>query len=181
MDVAPERDLTVNWRSISLLIKNKVEPDSEYYEPVSATHNMLRVMEAMRAAGAEAAIGDLYTDLGQRIHHRQQLMDIDLAAAVAATGADRSLAEAANDASFDDAVRAETEAGLALVGEDVGTPIVAIETEPGSWQGYFGPVISPAPTGEAALRLWDNLVGLMEFPELFELKRTRNVGPIFAE
>ncbi len=43
----------------------------------------------------------------------------------------------------------------------------------------FGPVISPAPKGEAAGRLWDGFALVCEYPGFFELKRSRTVGPIF--
>ena len=37
----------------------------------------------------------------------------------------------------------------------------------------FGPVITPAPTGEAAMRLWDLTVGWREFPHLYEMRRPK--------
>ena len=61
-----------------------------------------------------------------------------------------------------------------MVGEDVGTPVVAI-----NGRGYFGPVITPAPKGEEALRLFDGLVLLTSVEGFYELKRTRTSGPIF--
>ena len=54
-EVAPERDLKVNWRPISLLFKNNPAPDSEYYAPVLKTHKMLRVMEAVMASAQSIA------------------------------------------------------------------------------------------------------------------------------
>ena len=44
---------------------------------------------------------------------------------------------------------------------------------------FFGPVVSPAPKGEAAGLLWDGCVLVANTPGFFELKRTRRVGPIF--
>ena len=64
--------------------------------------------------------------------------------------------------------------GIALVGEDVGTPVVAF-----NGQAFFGPVVTPAPKGEAAGRLWDGVVLVSEFDGFYELKRTRNADPIF--
>jgi hypothetical protein len=43
----------------------------------------------------------------------------------------------------------------------------------------FGPVITPAPKGEAAGRLWDGLVLVTEADGFFELKRTRDRKPSF--
>ena len=56
--------------------------------------------------------------------------------------------------------------------------LITVETrEP---VAFFGPVVSPAPTGEAAGRLWDGVLAVAGTPGFFELKRTRDVGPIFA-
>jgi len=43
----------------------------------------------------------------------------------------------------------------------------------------FGPVVSPAPKGEAAGRLWDGLVLVAGTDGFFELKRTRTRKPSF--
>ena len=44
---------------------------------------------------------------------------------------------------------------------------------------FFGPVVSPAPKGEAAGRLWDGCRLVAGTSGFFELKRTRTVEPIF--
>jgi hypothetical protein len=46
-------------------------------------------------------------------------------------------------------------------------------------EAFFGPVVSPAPQGEAAGRLWDGCVLVAGTPGFYELKRSRTVGPIF--
>jgi hypothetical protein len=56
----------------------------------------------------------------------------------------------------------------------VGTPVVAVDGV-----AFFGPVVSPAPKGEAAARLWDGCVLVAGTPGFFELKRSRTVGPLF--
>ena len=60
------------------------------------------------------------------------------------------------------------------VGVDVGTPVIRIRG-----RAIFGPVITPAPKGEAAGRLWDGLVLVTEADGFFELKRTRDRKPSF--
>ncbi len=67
-----------------------------------------------------------------------------------------------------------TSARIDLVGDDVGTPVVAV-----NGVAFFGPVVSPAPKGEAAGRLWDGCVLVAGTEGFFELKRSRTVGPIF--
>ena len=61
-----------------------------------------------------------------------------------------------------------------LVGDDVGTPVVAVDDV-----AVFGPVVSPAPKGAEALRLFDGVVAAASIEGFFELKRTRTRGPRF--
>ena len=60
------------------------------------------------------------------------------------------------------------------VGSDVGTPVLHI-----NGKALFGPVISPAPKGEQAGRLFDGFALVTEYDGFYELKRSRTVGPIF--
>ncbi len=71
------------------------------------------------------------------------------------------LADALDDTSLDDEIRAETEEALALTGRDVGTPILHFHPPDGT--AFFGPVISRLPSPEDAGRLWDHVIGLAEF------------------
>ena len=68
---------------------------------------------------------------------------------------------------FDQDLRDSTKAALDLVGSDVGTPVIAVEGV-----AFFGPVITPAPKGEDALKLWDGVVAAASVPGFFELKRS---------
>ena len=43
--------------------------------------------------------------------------------------------------------------------------------------GFKGPVMAPAPTGEAALRLWDAIQVLSQEPGFFEITRPRTNKP----
>ena len=60
------------------------------------------------------------------------------------------------------------------VGYEVGTPVISVDGV-----AFFGPVITPAPKGEAAGRLWDGIMVVAGTPGFFELKRTRDVPPLF--
>jgi hypothetical protein len=62
---------------------------------------------------------------------------------------------------------------------DVGTPVIHVPGENGETVAFFGPVVTPAPKGEAAGKLWDGTVLVASTPGFYELKRTRDVGPIF--
>ncbi|MDR1386401.1 MAG: disulfide bond formation protein DsbA [Propionibacteriaceae bacterium] len=146
-----------------------------------------RTMETVAWYGARAAIQvelaagpdslrDFYTALGRRYHDldqpravetiRQALLELDLDPAIA----ERSLTDA-----FDDQLRLSHHQGMDPVGTDVGTPVLRV-----NGMSLFGPVISPAPTGEEAGRLFDGVAAVTAYPGFFELKRTRTVGPIFG-
>jgi hypothetical protein len=60
---------------------------------------------------------------------------------------------------------------IRIVGDDVGVPILVFDGA----VGISGPVMSAAPTGAAALALWDHVVGLAAIPGVYELERTRAV------
>lgn len=174
--VAPHRDLDVEWLPISLLVKNDLKPGDRFFDECSRTHGMLRVVESLRAAGHAERIGELYTELGRHLHVRED--EPDLAAILTGLGLDVAHAAAAEDERFDAAIRAAMDDGLALVGDDVGTPIIALTRADGSRMGLFGPVITELPDLEASLRLWDGFVAMTEIDGFFELKRTRNASPV---
>lgn len=55
------------------------------------------------------------------------------------------------------------------VGTESGSPVLAV----GDGPAWFGPVVSPVPTGQAATDLWQGLVTLSTVPQFSELKRGR--------
>jgi hypothetical protein len=180
LEIAPERDLEITWEPISLLFKNDPAPDSAYYAPVAGTHRLLRVMEAVRAAEGDRAIDELYVEFGRRIHHDRE-RDFAAADALRAVGLDEAHAGAADDESWDRVIRERMDAGLALVGNDVGTPIMAWHTDDGREVGIFGPVITKVPEAKDAIALWDSVTQLASLPDFWELKRTRTARPEFGE
>ncbi len=184
-EVADKRNLNITWQPISLLKKNQPAPDSDYFGPVNATHNMLRVMESVRAAEGDDAFFRLYWELGTRIHHDKD-RDFPMVDALEAVGLDVSHAAALDDESFDAEIDTRMSAGLALTGDDVGTPIIALDGPVGDGGeaervALFGPVITKAPTGDLAVELWDAFTTMASVPGFWEVKRTRTQGPDFGE
>ena len=179
-EVASERNLNVKWQPISLLFKNNPPTDSPYYDAVVGTHGQLRVMESIRAAEGDDAVFGVYWDFASRIHHDGD-RDFDIAKALEELGIDPEHAKAATDESWDAEIRSRMDEGLALVGTDVGTPIIALDRSDGERVGIFGPVITRAPKGEEALKLWDGMIAMMDIDGFWELKKTRTERPEFGE
>ncbi|MFT7650633.1 MAG: hypothetical protein ACI8Y4_005407 [Candidatus Poriferisodalaceae bacterium] len=179
-EVAEARDIEILWQPISLLFKNEPAEDSAYFAPVQKTHNMLRVMESVRAAEGDAPIFKLYWELASRIHNDGD-RDFDIADVLESVGLDRSYATALTDEAWDAEIRTRMDAGLALVGTDVGTPIIAWERSDGKNIGIFGPVISRAPKGEDALKLWDGMMLMGDVDGFWELKKSRTDPPEFGD
>ena len=178
-EVAPERELNILWQPISLLEKNQPEPDSEYYAPVKYTHGLLRVMESLREAEGDDAVFPLYWEYGRRIHHDGD-RDFDPVDALKAVGADERHAEAMDDESWDGVIRERMGEGLALAGDDIGTPLIAFENTGGEKVALFGPVITRVPPREQSLTLWDGFVMMATIPGFWEVKRTRTERPDFG-
>jgi predicted DsbA family dithiol-disulfide isomerase len=175
-EVTAVRDVSVEWRLMSLRMLNEGRPG---YDPAKAHSHAFglraqRVAAAAREHGADA--GDLYSALGTLLHVRQRPKDDDtLAAALAVAGLDEALLKVADDEAYDAAVRADHDEGLALVGLDVGTPIIEVDG-----QAVFGPVVTPAPKGEDAGRLWDGVRLVLVPAGFFELKRSRDREAVFT-
>ena len=97
-----------------------------------------------------------------------------MAEALDELGLPASLADAAHSEEFDEALAASHYAGMEPVGNDVGTPVIHY-----NGLAIFGPVVTPAPKGEAAGRLWDGVLLCTGTEGFFELKRTRDRRPSF--
>jgi hypothetical protein len=180
-EVAPHRDVHIEWKPISLKVRNEAkELDPGYAERVQPamdrSFGLLRVVEALRAAGHGDLVRPVYVEFGRHFHHgeRGDGLTFDVAEALERAGADPAFAEAYDDDRWDEAVRASTAEAEAAAGDDVGTPVIAWEVD-GRWKGFFGPVIPSLPDTEQALRLWDGFVMVVETPGFFELKRNRDV------
>ncbi len=178
-EVAPERDLSILWQPISLLEKNQPDEDSEYYAASARTHGYLRVMESLRSADGDDAVFPLYWEYGRRIHHDQELV-FDPAEALKAIGADEVHAAAFDDDGWDETIRTRMDQGLALAGDNIGTPLIGFTDDDGEKVALFGPVITRVPSKEQALRLWDGFVFMATVPGFWEVKRTRTERPDFG-
>ena len=167
-----QRDITVTWRFFSLEEVNRQEGKKHPWErPWSYGWSMLRVAARLRREedGNDAVdrfyavAGRMLHEDGAKVHTPEGVEEV-----LRQIGRDPGLvAEAVADPSTSEEVRADHQRVLDLSGYGVPTMVIDGSTP------LFGPVVTPAPTGPAAGRLWDLVAGWAEFPHLYELRRPK--------
>lgn len=175
VEVADARHLTVYWRTFSLTLLNESDEQRERHKVRNDFGTrVMRVIEALRDGGRNDDIGRLYTELGTRIFTQDAKRTQEtLVDAARAAGVDDCL-DPGDDPRWDAAITSSLDEALSLAGQGIGSPVIAVGTPK---LGIFGPIVSPAPTGQEALKLWDAVVTLACQANFFELKRGRMTGP----
>ena len=176
-EVAKYRDLEVTWKvmSLSVLNEDKDVPDS-YRSFFPRALRYTRLVTAVKELHGQEYVKPLYDALGTRIHPGgSKDPDTVIPEALAEVGLPAELVEYSLTDEFDPQMRASHFDGIERVGQEVGTPVIAVEGV-----AFFSPVISPAPKGEEAVRLWDGTVAVASYPGFFEIKRSRTADPIFS-
>jgi protein-disulfide isomerase-like protein with CxxC motif len=171
------RDADVRFHVMSLAVLNEKNEVPEHYKELMAqAWKPVRLLIAAEQAHGNEVVEPLYSAIGRR-YHVEGIKDLSviLPEALAEAGLPADLINATTDESLDTALRASHHQGMDPVGMDVGTPVIHINGE-----AIFGPVITPAPKGEAAGTLLDGVIAVMSIPGFYELKRTRTSGPIFS-
>lgn len=177
LEVEKVRDVEVAWHVMSLSVLNEGRDDisDEYRERVEKAWGPVRVLTAAAQKHGNGVLGDLYTAMGVLLHH-EKVSDLTevITRSLAAAGLEPELAEAATGTEYDEELKASHDDGISRVGQEVGTPIMAL-----NGTAFFGPVITRVPTGEVAGKLFDSAVGLASYPYFFEIKRSRTESPQF--
>jgi 2-hydroxychromene-2-carboxylate isomerase len=175
-EVSNYRELDVTWKIMSLTVLNENNEVSESYSAFfPRALRYTRLVTAVKELHGQAFVKPLYDALGTRIHPgRSKNPDEVIPAALEEVGLPAELARYSEGDEYDEQMRASHFDGINRVGQDVGTPVIAV-----NGVAFFGPVISPAPKGEQAVALWDGTVAVASYPGFFEIKRTRTVEPIF--
>ena len=176
MEVEQVRDVEVTWSVMSLSVLNEGRDlPEDYRSMMDSGWGPVRVIIAASLEYGDKVVKPLYDAMGTLIHlggERDYAKVV--ASALDEVGLAPELADFAESDAHDTELRASHQRAMDLVGDDVGTPVISVDGE-----AFFGPVVSPAPRGEAAGLLWDGCLLVSRTPGFFELKRSRTVGPIF--
>jgi 2-hydroxychromene-2-carboxylate isomerase len=170
-DVRAQTGLTVDWRFFSLEEVNRAEGKKHPWErPWSYGWSLMRIGALLRRRDP-AALDSWYSRIGAELHEhggkphepgvaRRLLDELGLGGA--------TLDAAMADLTTHDDVRTDHERVLAAGGYGVPTLFFP------DGQCLFGPVLIDPPAGERALRLWEVVTGMLEFPHLYELQRPKS-------
>jgi 2-hydroxychromene-2-carboxylate isomerase len=176
LEAAAVRDLDVRFHVMSLAVLNENrELSPEYTEFMRTAYRPVRVLIAAEERHGNSVVETLYSAMGTRRHVRQEKDWGDvISKSLADVGLEADLAVAAEGTEFDARLRASHAEGMDPVGYDVGTPVIHVDDV-----AFFGPVITPAPKGEAAGRLFDGVMLVASTPGFYEMKRSRIDDPSF--
>jgi 2-hydroxychromene-2-carboxylate isomerase len=170
------RPVDVRWHVMSLAVLNEGRDlPAEYQDMMKRAWGPVRVVIAAQQLHGDDVVKPLYDAMGTRLHPKG-IKDYNqvIVESLADVGLPAELAAYATSEAYDDQLRASHEAGISKVGQDVGTPVIAVDDV-----AFFGPVVTPAPKGEAAAKLWDGVLLVAGTPGFYEIKRSRTLGPIF--
>lgn len=176
LEAATVRDLEVSFHVMSLAVLNEGrEMPEAYQEFLERAWAPVRVLIAAEQRHGNEIVEPLYSAMGRRIHPgANKDLERVIAESLEEVGLDPGLAGAATSTDYDEALRKSHAEGMDPVGYDVGTPVIHVGDV-----AFFGPVITPAPKGEDAGRLYDGVMSVARTPGFYEMKRSREAGPVF--
>jgi protein-disulfide isomerase-like protein with CxxC motif len=183
LEVEKVRPVEVHWHVMSLAVLNEDKLDElpeQYATFLRDAWGPVRVVIAAQELHGDEVLGKLYTALGTRFHNQGLPRTREtILAALEEVGLPADLADYADTDTYDTELRASHKEGIDKVGQDVGTPVIAVPGADGEQVAFFGPVVTPTPRGEQAAKLWDGTLLVASVPGFYEIKRTRTAGPSF--
>jgi 2-hydroxychromene-2-carboxylate isomerase len=175
-EVEKVRGIEVDWHVMSQSVLNEGrELPEAFQQRMDAAWAPVRVIIAAEALHGNQHVKPLFDAMGTRIHEggRRDFPAV-IAESLAELGLPRELAGYGGTDEYDTQLRKSHQRAIDLVGDEVGTPVVAF-----NGTAFFGPVLTRIPRGEDAGAIFDAAVVLAGFPGFFEIKRSRTEAPQF--
>lgn len=163
------QDVSVDWRLFSLkeINRDPLLPDEGFLaEPA------LRVLALVRRTAGNDAVESLYLTLGHARHSRRESLGEAsvIEAALGEAGLDPALLkQALDDPATLDEVAADHRFSVSEYNA-FGVPWLVLGDRP---YGFYGPVISEVPEGDAAGELWHHTQWFLSQRYFYEMKRER--------
>ena len=180
-EVGARRHLKVRHHVMSLYLLNQDRTDvaADYRRTVEGSRGPAKVATGVAVRFGQEMLADFYTAFGERVFEAwrrptaAEYHDV-IRAVLAQLRLPAGLEDAMEAGDYDTPMRLSHDAGVALVGGDVGTPITSIDGV-----AFFGPVLNEIPRGDQAVEVFEGARLLAGFPQFYELKRTRTQPPVF--
>ncbi len=169
-NVRDELGIGIGWRFFSLEEVNRFEGKKHPWERAwSYGWSLMRVGALLRRRDM-ALLDSWYATIGRELHTEGGKPHDPAVARRLLERIGQSpglLDEALDDPSTHDDVRADHQRVVDAGG--FGVPTLFF----GAGQCLFGPVLVDPPTGQEAVRLWQVVAGMAEFPHVYELQRPK--------
>jgi 2-hydroxychromene-2-carboxylate isomerase len=171
--VAEKTELAIDWQLMSLAILNEGrELPPAQQARMRDSRQIGRLMASIAREHGTAAWTAAYFAFGERYFDRSEPVNANLVAHVLmSVGVRGATAASVSDASLDEFVRHEHQAGQDALGETGGSPILRIDEHT-----FFGPVLTALPDAEANTVLFDAVATLAATPQFAQLQRPRTAA-----
>jgi 2-hydroxychromene-2-carboxylate isomerase len=171
--VAEKTGLAIDWQQMSLAVLNEGrELPPAQQARMRDSIQVGRLMAAIARERGTAGWAAAYFAFGERYFDHSEPVSADLVAHVLMTvGMRGATAAAVSDASLDEFVRHQHQAGQDALGETGGSPMLRIDG-----RTFFGPVLTALPDAEATTALFDAVGTLAATPQFTQLQRPRTAA-----
>jgi 2-hydroxychromene-2-carboxylate isomerase len=168
--VGEKTGLAIDWQLMNLAVLNEGrELPPAQQARMHDSQQIGRLMAAIARERGAAGWTEAYFAFGERYFGRSEPVDAELVAHVLmSVGVHGAAAAAVSDASLDEFIRHQHQAGQDALGETGGSPILRIGE-----RTFFGPVLTGLPDADATVALFDAVATLAAIPQFAQLQRPR--------